>query len=230
MSVYGYARVSDPSQARSGLGLAAQRVSIHRYCRDRGWRLAALFIDRAVPGTRALRRRPEGAALTTTVRAGDHVVIPKLDRAWRSVRDCAETLDRWRQCGVHAHLLDLGISTTTPAGELLVGVMAAIAQWEARRIGERSAEAKAVLRAQHRRTNQQIWIGWRLGRDGRLRPCAHERRMAARVGHARRRGLTWSTIAARLNDDGGRWRGRPWTPQACARLATRARQRWRVRG
>jgi DNA invertase Pin-like site-specific DNA recombinase len=116
MSIYGYARVSDSSQARSGLGLAAQRVSIRRYCRDRGWRLTALFIDRAVPGTRALRRRPEGAMLTTTVRAGDHVVIPKLDRAWRSVRDCAETLDGWRQHGVHAHLLDLGISTTTPAG------------------------------------------------------------------------------------------------------------------
>lgn len=229
MSIYGYARVSDCSQARSGLGLAAQRASIRRYCRDRRWRLTALFVDRAVPGTRALRRRPEGSALTTTVRAGDHVVIPKLDRAWRSVRDCAETLDGWRQRGVHAHLLDLGISTTTPAGELVVGVMAAIAQWEARRIGERSAEAKAVLRAQHRRTNQQIWIGWCLGRDGRLRPCAYERQMAVRIGRARQRGSTWSAIATRLNDDGRRWRGRPWRPQTCARLAARARRHWRVR-
>jgi DNA invertase Pin-like site-specific DNA recombinase len=229
MSIYGYARVSDSSQARSGLGLAAQRASIRRYCRDRRWRLTALFVDRAVPGTRALRRRPEGSALTTMVRAGDHVVIPKLDRAWRSVRDCAETLDGWRQRGVHAHLLDVGISTTTPAGELVVGVMAAIAQWEARRIGERSAEAKAVLRAQHRRTNQQVWIGWCLGRDGRLWPCALERQMAARINRARQRGSTWSAIATRLNDDGQRWRGRPWRPQTCARLAARARRQWRVR-
>lgn len=236
MAVYGYARVSHAAQAQSGLGLAAQQAAIRAACRARGWRLTAIYIDRAVSGTRPFGARPQGAALSAKLKPGDHVIVAKLDRAWRHVRDCAETMETWRARGIYAHLLDVGVDTSTPVGELVIGVMSAIAQWESRRIGERIREAKAAARARGRIASSNPAYGWRHVR-GRRRVDRAMREAAARALARRRAGWLMREIAAALTRErvprhpwnGPRARRRPWSVGAACRLIQAAlRHGWRT--
>lgn len=78
-------------------------------------------------------------------RAVDCVVIAKLDRITRSVRDLGEQFQRY---GVEFASVADNIDSTTAAGRLVLNVMASVAQWEREAIGERTAEALAHIRAQ----------------------------------------------------------------------------------
>ena len=75
------------------------------------------------------------------------MVVAKLDRACSTI-DAANLLARSEREGWKLVALDLGLDPTTPAGELVATIMAAVAQWERRVIGVRTREALAVKRAQ----------------------------------------------------------------------------------
>lgn len=216
MAAYGYTRVSGESQAHSGLGLSAQAARIRDYCTSHRPRLTLehLFTDRAVSGRTPFIGRLAGRRLDERVVKGDHVVIAKLDRAFRNLADCAAMLTGWHERGVHVHLLDIGISTDTPTGELIAGVMGAVAQWESRRIGERIAEAKAVLRHAGRTTNGLGRCGYRVVRK-RLVPDPRQRAIGRLVIRLRRRRMLWREIAFELER---------------RRLRTHSRQRWSKQG
>jgi DNA invertase Pin-like site-specific DNA recombinase len=83
--------------------------------------------------------------------------------------------------------LDLGVDTTTPAGEAMANVMATFAQFERRLIAQRTREALAIKRQQ----------GVRLGRPRTL-PAATVQRIRAE----REAGRSLKAIAGGLNQDG----------------------------
>lgn len=136
--IYGYIRVSHDRQA-SGLGLAAQAKKIQQHAKTiRGQKLARIYRDAAVSASKQpFLARPNGWALDQVLVKGDHVVFARLDRACRNLHDFAGLLERWHKRGVFVHLLDVGVDTSTPVGQLVAGIMASIAQWESQRIGER---------------------------------------------------------------------------------------------
>src|SRR4051794_20734736 len=129
MRVVGYARVSTDEQAANGAGLAAQRHAITAEAARRGWDLVAIHEDGA--SGRSLDGRPGLAAALSAVATGDAeaLVVAKLDRLSRSLIDFAGLLERARRDRWAVIALDLGVDTTTPAGELVANVMAAVAQW-----------------------------------------------------------------------------------------------------
>ncbi len=220
--IYGYIRVSDESQAASGLGLAAQTAAIRDYCRRRlkGHKLAVIHKDAAISASRhPLGQRPEGRELVRAAKKDDHIVIAKVDRAFRNLADFAATMDRWQKAGVAVHLLDLGVDTSTSVGRLIAGVMAAVAEWESRRIGERIKDAKAIARGLGRSTNGRARLGFALGRGGQLKADQRERdAMRLIVRLRRRRRMIWREIAAELARRRVRTRdGRPYSKQRCWR-------------
>lgn len=223
--IYGYTRVSTERQADSGLSLDAQRERIEeaqrRLARQHQATVGAIYADPGVSATRhALISRPQGGQLDARLLAGDHVVIAKLDRAFRSQRDCVVTCERWMQRGVSVHMLDISVDTDTATGQVLIGILSVIAQWEATRIGERNREAKAAMRARGLSSNGARRLGYHLRRGGRLRPHQQERQIAQRIRRLRRNGHSWPTIAARLDAAGVKRPGgqKHWTPQAVSRL------------
>jgi DNA invertase Pin-like site-specific DNA recombinase len=205
--VVGYARVSTDEQAASGAGMAAQREGIERETRRRGWHLIAIHADRGASG-RSLDGRPGLSAALSAVAGGeaDALVVLKLDRLSRSLVDFAGLLERARREKWALVAVDLGVDTTSPSGELVANVMASVAQWERRVIGERTREALAVRRAQ----------GVRLGRP-RVTPT-HVRH---RVAEARARGLSYRAIAAELNglEIPTAHGGRAWHAETVRKLA-----------
>lgn len=231
MNHYGYIRVSHKAQARSGLGLAAQRAKIEEYVRSRGKRVARIFRDAAVSGSRVpFLKRPHGEALDLTVQAGDHIVIAKLDRAFRNLGDFAAMLERWHRRGVYVHLLDLGVDTSSPVGRLIAGIMAAVAEWESRRIGERIREALLVRRSQGRATNGYPSIGYKKIRK-RVVPDARERRIGRELLRLRRLGHGWQAIADRMNARRLYRRGGiKWSEMSVVRWATAAKHRFPITG
>lgn len=146
-SVAAYLRVSTEDQARSGLGLDAQRADIERAAAQRGWEVV-WYVDEAQSAKNL--NRPALTSALANLQAGSHsaLVVAKLDRLSRSLVDFASLLETARRQQWALVALDLGVDTTTPAGELVANVMAAVAQWERRVIGQRTADALAQRKAQ----------------------------------------------------------------------------------
>jgi DNA invertase Pin-like site-specific DNA recombinase len=113
--------------------------------------------------------------------------VTKLDRLTRSVADFSRLLDRARRRGWQLVVLDLGIDTTTPAGELVANVIASAAQYERRMIGQRTREGMAQRKAE----------GVHCGR-----PAVLGAEVVARIGRERQAGRSLRTIAEGLNIDG----------------------------
>jgi len=188
--VVGYVRVSTEEQGSVGAGLEAQRQAIVDECARRGWSL--LRVEEDVLSGRSLKRPGLQAALGVC-RSGEvsGIVVAKLDRLSRSIVGFGHLLEEARRKGFNVAALDLGLDLSTPQGELVANVIASVAQWERRIIGQRTKEALAVKRAQ----------GVRMGR-----PVVLSAELVERMRAARAEGLTYAAIAERLNEQGCRRR------------------------
>jgi DNA invertase Pin-like site-specific DNA recombinase len=159
VKVVAYTRVSTAEQASSGAGLAAQRAAIAAEVERRGWELVGVEEDAGLSG-KSTECRPALARALAAVDSGEAeaLVVAKLDRLSRSLLDFAGMMERGRKRGWALVALDLGVDTTTPAGEMMANVLASFAQYERRIIGQRTRDALAVKRVQ----------GVRLGRPRTL--------------------------------------------------------------
>jgi DNA invertase Pin-like site-specific DNA recombinase len=184
--VVGYIRVSTEEQADSGLGLAAQKATIEAECAKRGWTLLTIHQD-AVSG-KTVANRPGLAAALEDVEKGvaAGIVVGKLDRLSRSLKDFATLMERAQKKGWNLVACDLGIDLSTPAGEFMANVMGSAAQWERKLIGLRTKEALAAKRA----------AGARLGR-----PRTLPDHVVSRIQTDRRAGISLSAIARQLNEE-----------------------------
>ena len=91
--------------------------------------------------------RDELAVALDFVREGDTLVVTKLDRLARSTRHLNDIVDCLREKGSHLQILDLGIDTATPTGELVLTVIDGIAQFERQMMLERQREGIAKAKA-----------------------------------------------------------------------------------
>ena len=95
-------------------------------------------------GSGASRVRPELASLMREIKAGDVLVVVRLDRLARSVSHLLETIERLEERGAHFRSLRDPIDTSTPQGMFSLQVLGAVAQLERALISERT---KAGIRA-----------------------------------------------------------------------------------
>jgi DNA invertase Pin-like site-specific DNA recombinase len=186
MRVIGYCRVSTGRQADSGAGLDAQEDAIRRECDARGWELIRVAIDPAVSASKRPEDRPELGPMLDALDRGeaDGLMVAKVDRAARSTLDLLHMLQRAERRSWAFVALDVALDTSTPVGELVVTISGAIARWERRIIGQRTAEALAVRKAQ----------GVRLGRPVTLSEDVRSRIIAMRTA-----GNSLRAIANTLN-------------------------------
>jgi DNA invertase Pin-like site-specific DNA recombinase len=107
-----------------------------------------VFTDRGVSGK--LARRPQWDACLGYLRPGDVLVITRLSRAARSLRNLLEVADQLRERGIDLVVLKQQIDTTTPAGRLVFHLMAAIDEFQRELIVEGTNEGLAAARARGR--------------------------------------------------------------------------------
>ncbi len=146
MKVVGYIRVSTAEQASNGASLDAQRSQIAGYAMMKGWELGDVFVEAGVSGSTPLAERPEGARLLASVRKGDAIITPKLDRMFRNASDALTTLEELKGEGVSLHMIDLGGDVTANGiSKLVFTILSAVAENERDRIRERIRDVKRDL-------------------------------------------------------------------------------------
>src|SRR6184192_4901132 len=107
----------------------------------------------------ALERRPQLERLLDHLRAGDTLVVWRLDRLGRSLRHLIETVGELAERGVGFRSLRESIDTTTSGGKLLFHIFGALAEFERDLIRERTQAGLAAARARGRKGGRTRAIG-----------------------------------------------------------------------
>ena len=205
MKAIAYLRVSTDSQADSGLSLEAQRAKIEAYANLYGYELVDV-LEEAANGNSLRRTALQAglAALTAVQPRADALIVAKLDRLTRSVRDLGALLDSaFRRCALVS--VTEQVDTSTASGRMVLHILTSVAQWEHEAISERTAAALAAKRARGERFSGQPPIGYRY-EGGRVVPDAAEMRMVRALRRYRSWGMSLRWIAERLYQDGYRTR------------------------
>ena len=140
----GYARCSTDEQ-----DLTAQRTILLSLgvAEDR------LYLDHGLTGT--TRDRPGLSQALAAVRAGDTLVVPKLDRLARSVPDARDIGDSLVARGVRLSLGGTLYDPTDPMGKMFFNILATFAEFEVDLLRLRTREGMAVAKAKGRLRGKQ---------------------------------------------------------------------------
>ena len=135
--LFGYARVSKGDEQTNTLQARALRAA---GCRR--------IFEEAASGGRW--DRPELHRMLDQLREGDTVVVWKLDRLSRSLKDVLHIMERIGKAGAGFRSLTEDIDTTTSAGRMMMQMVAAFAEFERAMIRERTSAGLAAARAEGR--------------------------------------------------------------------------------
>jgi DNA invertase Pin-like site-specific DNA recombinase len=215
-----YLRVSTQRQGKSGLGLEAQREAVNGFLNGGRWKLVAEVIE-VESGKRS--DRPELAKALSLCRLhGATLLVAKLDRLARNVAFISALMES----SIKFVAVDL-----PQANELTVHIMAAMAQYEAKAISERTSNALAAAKRRGvvlggRRVSAREWSriadrGRKLGtavRSERASQWAHD--VQPVIDDLRQSGaVTLQQIADGLNERGIQTRhSGTWTPTQVLRI------------
>ena len=148
MRVAIYARVSTSDKDQDP---ETQLLAIRDLCRFNGWEIVGEYVDRA--SARDLAHRFEWRRLLDDCakRKFKIVVVFKLDRAFRSVKDMHDTLATWEMLGIEFRSVSEQIETSTAVGRLLLNLLASVAEFELELIRDRVKAGMDRARRQGKR-------------------------------------------------------------------------------
>lgn len=147
MDAIAYYRVSTARQGESGYGMEAQKVAVAALLHRLGHQLIGEFTE--VESGRKSSRPELSAALAAARKSKALLVVAKLDRLARDVELISSLVKEAERNGFGGLLFaDFpDVDPTTPEGELFIHQMAAFAQFEARRISQRTKAGLAVAQS-----------------------------------------------------------------------------------
>lgn len=157
----------------------------------------------------ALQRIEEGKT--------DGIVVAKLDRFSRSVRDAAVALQRIEDANGAFISAEDSMDTTTPMGRFALHMMLAIAEleWERRREGWETARKAAVERGVH--IASRAPTGYHRGESGRLVPNQHAEKVR-RCFQAKADGASWRELSKLMNGVPSPYGSTEWPDRSLAHL------------
>jgi DNA invertase Pin-like site-specific DNA recombinase len=195
MKTIGSVSVSTEKQADFGVSLEAQTGKVRAMAVVQGAELVEVIID-AGESAKSLNR-PGMARLLSLVDAGavNIVIIAKLDRLTRSVKDLAELLERFNRRGVSLVSVAESPDTGTAAGRVVLNIVTAVSQWEREAIGEGTQDAMHHKRANRERVGT-VPFGYRTAADGlHLEGDSAEQDILSRIRELNAAGRTTRQIA-----------------------------------
>lgn len=216
----GYIRVSTDEQASSGLGLASQEEKVRAMAIVKGVNegfeviadegRSASSLDR--PGVARLMELIEGRKV-----AG--VIIAKLDRLTRSIKDLGRLTEMIKKYGVSLISTAESFDTATASGRMVLNMFGVIAEWEREVIGERTRDGLAQLKKRGEHAGM-VRYGFRSSGlkkhegSGKLVQDEAEQSIIKRIREWREEGRSLQLIADSLNSLGySTRRGTPWRLQ-----------------
>ena len=219
--VIGYIRVSTDEQGQSGLGLEAQLSKIRGYCQLYDLDLVAVHQDAASgksldrPGLREALK-----ALKTGKATG--IIISKLDRLTRSVKDLGLLLETYFDSSYSLFVVQEQVDTRSASGRLVLNLLMSVAQWERETIGERTSDALRAKQARGEKTGGHCPYGYQVDKTGKLHAIESEQAIIMTAVRLRKKGISYSKIAIRLNEKGIKTKtGSSWQAMTIKRILDR---------
>jgi DNA invertase Pin-like site-specific DNA recombinase len=172
-----YARVS----TLNGQNPEMQLAELREYAQRRGWEVAGEYTDLGVSGSKDSRPQLNRMLADAHARKFDGIAVWKLDRLGRSLKHLVTTIEDLGHYGVSFVSLRDNLDLSTPAGRLMLHVIAAMAEFERELIRERvnagikSAQARGV-----RFGRPKVWVS------------------TDKIAALREQGIPWTGIAKRL--------------------------------
>jgi putative DNA-invertase from lambdoid prophage Rac len=142
MAVFGYGRVSTKGQTTGN--------QLHEI-RAAGYPVEAEFwyAEEGVSGKVPALQRPEFTRLLSQIRPREVLVVTKLDRLGRDAQDVSATIKMLAARSVEVVVLQLGkLDLTSPAGKLMMNMLAAVAEMERDLLVERTQSGLARAKAE----------------------------------------------------------------------------------
>lgn len=144
MSHIAYYRVSSNSQSVEAQKAALTHASL----------IEREFMDEGVSGAIVAANRPGFADLLTYVRSGDTVHVYAVDRLGRDAIDVQTTIRALLKKGVTLEINGLGQISNNGVGELIIAVLAQVADMERQRINQRTQTGRDLARVTHAATGK----------------------------------------------------------------------------
>ncbi len=196
-----YARVSTDRQK-----VDMQLHELRQFAARSGWNIYKEYIDQNYSGGNT--KRPAFTAMMDAARKRkfDLLLVWKLDRLSRSLKDLIITLDDLGACGIDFVSYDNNLDTSTPTGKLVFQIVGAVAEFEKDIIRERVVAGLAAARSK----------GKRLGRP----PIPQN--VYDRAAKMRAEGLSYRSIGKVLGIDEGTIRKKAQKKLQAAKTGSRA--------
>lgn len=169
------------------------------------WTLDGIFADEGITGTQA-RRRPEFLRIIAECEAGhiDQVITKSISRFARNTLDCLNYIRKPKALGIPIIFEKESINTLESSGEVLITILASIAQQESASI---SANVRMGIEFGFQEGRSRLKYSTFLGYTGGDAPGSyvivpHEAQVARRIYREFLEGFGPSMIARRLQKDG----------------------------
>lgn len=222
MRTVGYIRVSTDEQAREGISLENQRAKIEAYCQLNDLELTEILEDAGRSGKDFNREGMQRLIDLVKARSIDAVIVYKLDRLSRRVRDTLQLMDLIDKKGVAFHSITERIDTKTAMGKFFLNIMASMNQWERDTISERTRDALSMKIARKERVGS-IRYGYTLAADGKsLVENSKEQEAIRLIKKLQKQGYTLRAICAELERRGHKPQGETWNPKTVWNITRRA--------
>src|SRR5205085_5633856 len=137
--------------ADHGISLEAQKAKIRAMATVQGAEIVDLIVDGGESAKNLSRPGMERLLAIVNGRKVQTVIVAKLDRLTRSVKDLCGLLELFEKRKVALISVAESLDTGSAAGRLVITIMGAVSQWEREAIGERTRDALRHKRSQGRR-------------------------------------------------------------------------------
>ena len=224
-----YTRVSNSEQAISELSLEAQHREVIAQAERCGLVIVSVLTDK--DESASTLNRPAMSELIAQIDNGriDAVIISKLDRLTRRIKDFSSLLQRMRKAkragggkGVDLISSAESLDTGSATGQIAINIMDSVSQWDRQVIGERTSAILQDLKAQGKSTGNPNY-GFEAGENGKLIENEQEQAVLQRVAELRAQRKSWARVANTLTDAGIRTRrGTAFSRQGLSKIAKRA--------
>jgi site-specific DNA recombinase len=201
-----YLRVSLEKQAELGVSLDAQRAKIEAYASLYEIEIVEFITDAGESAKSLARPGLEKARGMLRRKEADALIVAKLDRLTRSVKDLGELLESdFKTAGLLS--VSEQIDARTAGGRLVLNILGSVSQWERETIGERTSAAMRHMSTNGEFTGGKPPYGYVLcACTGKLSPAPEEQTVIELAKQLRGLGLSFSKAATELERRGHRSR------------------------
>jgi len=194
----GYVRVSTLKQE---ISVDMQTKKIKQYAELNDLELQDIIIDHGKSAKNL--KRPGAKKLLSLVKSHkiDTVIIYKLDRLTRSLKDLNNLIELFNKNDVSLASIKDSLDTRTANGRMVINLLGTISQWEREVIGERTSEALQELKASGKRYGNIAPFGKQYV-NGRILPNILEQEILNTIEDLKAQGCSYTKIANELTMEG----------------------------